>query len=131
MRTTSSLEANNGAMNATIVNHGNFFSFVHNLRTQEFASSLKFGTYCKSGGQAKAPRAQYKVICTFSFMRCSSQTLLKPAQMGCDIAHTYMFAHLYVCLHTSKCAFKTNTLLSYRNHLQFFLIFIFLLHLEP
>lgn len=29
MRTTSSLEANNGVMNNCVVNRGNFFTFVH------------------------------------------------------------------------------------------------------
>lgn len=66
MRTTSSLEPNNLVMNNCVVNHGNFFSFVRDLRIQEFQSSLKFKQYCESGGIAKLPQNEYKVNITIS-----------------------------------------------------------------
>lgn len=62
MRTTSSLEVNNGVYNSSIVNRGNFYSFVHDLRLQEFISTLPFNRYCESGGQAKKNRTEYKVV---------------------------------------------------------------------
>lgn len=65
MRTTSALEANNAVMNATVVNKGNFYSFVHDIRLQEFLSVLRFNRYFESGGQAKPPRCEYKVIVFF------------------------------------------------------------------
>lgn len=70
MRTTSSLEANNGVMNSTVVNHGNFFSFVYDLRQQEFLSSMRFHRHFESGGQAKLPRFEYRVrVCLVYIIR--------------------------------------------------------------
>lgn len=65
MRTTSSLEANNGVMNNCVVNHGNFFTFVHDLRLQEFLSAMRFDRHFQSGGKEKLPRFEYKVLIIF------------------------------------------------------------------
>lgn len=74
MRTTSSLEANNAQLNSTVVNHGNFYTFIHDLRLQEFLSTMRFERYCLSGGKAKPPRAEFQVVfflflCIYSFYR--------------------------------------------------------------
>ncbi|XP_055308055.1 uncharacterized protein LOC129572155 [Sitodiplosis mosellana] len=61
MRTTSSVESNNRVMNDTVVNKGNFFTFVHDMRLQEFHSSLKLRQHFESGGKCKPPRKQYKL----------------------------------------------------------------------
>lgn len=60
MRTTSSLEANNRCLNDNIINHGNFFTFVHDLRLEEYSKSVEFERFVTSGGQSKAPRDKYK-----------------------------------------------------------------------
>lgn len=61
MRTTSSLEANNGTLNDNVVNHGNLFTFIHDLRLEEFLQWQKFKRHFESGGQAAEPRPKYKV----------------------------------------------------------------------
>lgn len=61
MRTTSSLEAHNGALNKQIVHRANFFKFVHDIRFQEFNSSNSFEEFITSGGQCDEARPKYKV----------------------------------------------------------------------
>lgn len=61
MRTTSSLEAFNGAINNRIVNHGNFYTFVHDLRLQEFLWSMRFVQHFQNGGKKEPQRKQYEV----------------------------------------------------------------------
>lgn len=61
MRTTSSLEANNCRLNDTVVNHGHFFTFLRDMRTEEFIKSKEFGRYILSGGKQIEPRDKYKV----------------------------------------------------------------------
>lgn len=61
MRTTSSLEAYNGVINNHVVNHGNFFTFIHDLRLQEFLSSIRFSQHFENGGKKKKQRREYQV----------------------------------------------------------------------
>lgn len=76
MRTTSSLEAYNGVINNHVVNHGNFFTFVHDLRLQEFLYSIRFVQQFKGKKSQKQRREyqveNYKIICSTVFLPASN-----------------------------------------------------------
>lgn len=61
MRTTSSLEANNCRLNDSVVNHGNFFSFIRDLRKEEFMKSKEFDRYITSGGKQEEKKDKHMV----------------------------------------------------------------------
>lgn len=61
MRTTSSLEANNRTLNDNVINHGNLFTFIHDLRLEEYLQFTNFKRHCENGGKVKDPRDKYKV----------------------------------------------------------------------
>lgn len=50
MRTTSSLEAYNKQLGASMVKHGHFFRFAATLNQQEYIKSTEMELYIKSGG---------------------------------------------------------------------------------
>lgn len=61
MRTTGQLEANNRVLNDNVVNHGNFFTFAHDLRLEDFLSYTKFKEHAGNGYRSKDARDKYKV----------------------------------------------------------------------
>lgn len=61
MRTTSSVEANNMLLNDNVINHGNFFTFLHDLRLEDFLHWQNFKRCLESGGKPRAVRRKYKV----------------------------------------------------------------------
>lgn len=65
MRTTSSLEANNCRLNDCIVNHGHFFSFIRDLRKEEFMKSKEFERYITSGGKQDERKEKHMVCLPF------------------------------------------------------------------
>lgn len=65
MRTTSSIEAYNCQLNKVIVNKGNLFNFIHDLRGEEFIKREEMENFILSGsGTAKKRRVEY-VVCLF------------------------------------------------------------------
>lgn len=64
MRTTCSLEAYNGVLNKNVVNKGHFFSFVHDMRNEEYIKREEFATFLESGAKtANYRRIEYRVNC--------------------------------------------------------------------
>lgn len=62
MRTTSSIEAYNCQLNKIIVNKGNFFNFIHDLRCEEFMKREEMRHFIESGSAtAKKRRIEYIV----------------------------------------------------------------------
>lgn len=71
MRTTSSVEAYNCVLNKNIVNGGNFFNFVHDLRAEEFIKREEMAAFIMSGsGTANKRREQYVVSVYLFFGQC-------------------------------------------------------------
>lgn len=66
MRTTSSIEAYNCQLNKVITNHSNFFTFIHDLRGEEYLKSEEMEQFILSGSAtAKKRRAEYIVSVLF------------------------------------------------------------------
>lgn len=62
MRTTSSVEAYNCQLNKVITNHANFFTFIHDLRGEEYLKSGEMEQFILSGSAtAKKRRVEYIV----------------------------------------------------------------------
>lgn len=68
MRTTSSLEANNCRLNDCIVNHGHFFSFIRDLRKEEYIKSVEFERFIISGGKQEETKNKHLVCFILSHM---------------------------------------------------------------
>lgn len=56
MRTTSTLEAYNGALGNNVVNRGHFFVFVHDIRSEELFKSREAKSLVESGGKTAKKR---------------------------------------------------------------------------
>lgn len=68
MRTTSSVEAYNCQLNKVIVNRGNLFNFIHDLRAEEFLKREEMRDFILSGSAtAKKRRIEYIVSVFFIF----------------------------------------------------------------
>lgn len=66
MRTTCSVEAYNRVLNDNIVNNGNLFTFVHDIRNEEQLKRDEMEELLESGSAtAKKRRAAYVVCNTF------------------------------------------------------------------
>lgn len=61
MRTTSAVEANNMILNDNVINHGNLFTFIHDLRLEECLQFKRFEQCIESGGKTRNVRLKYKV----------------------------------------------------------------------
>lgn len=70
MRTTSSLEAYNCQLNKVVANHArSLFTFVHDLRGEEFLKSEEMEQFIMSGSAtAKKRRVEYIVSVLFLFL---------------------------------------------------------------
>lgn len=72
MRTTSSVEAYNCQLNKVIVNKGNLFNFIHDLRGEEFLKREEMREFILSGsGTATKRRTQYVVSILYICVRCT------------------------------------------------------------
>lgn len=71
MRTTSSIEAYNCVLNKSIVNKGNFFNFIHDLRSEEFLKREEMAALIFSGAATENKRRkQYMVFFYVHLLVC-------------------------------------------------------------
>lgn len=61
MRTTSSVEATNILLNDNAIKHGKMFTFIHDLRLEDYLNYQNLKRCIESGGKPRAIRSKYKV----------------------------------------------------------------------
>lgn len=68
MRTTSTLEAYNSVLAANVIHRGDFFQFVHDIRSEEFFKSGQAKDLIDSGGATAKKRKPEWVVSYFLFI---------------------------------------------------------------
>lgn len=68
MRTTSSVEAYNCVLNKYIVNKGNFFNFIHDLRSEEYLKREEMSALIFSGAATENKRRAVYLVTFFLFL---------------------------------------------------------------